>query len=96
MVPVAFVVTVCTEAALLVFHISVAIVVARNICYKVVPFTAAFYKIYLLQSYFDCFDYVMVSILREPHPRFSTRWRRPSPAVLSPVLLTRCLLVVPF
>lgn len=71
MIPVSFLVTVCIEAALLIFHISVAAVVARNIHYKVVPFTAAFYRIYLLQSFIDYFDYVVVSFFMNFHRRLA-------------------------
>lgn len=96
MVPVAFLVTVCIEAAPLIFHFSVAFVVARNIYYQVVPFTAAFYTIYLLQSYVDFFDYVMVSFAMNFYRRLAL-WMAQTPhVVFRSVVPPPCLFPVPF
>ncbi|KAH7713087.1 hypothetical protein AAVH_19569, partial [Aphelenchoides avenae] len=45
------------EALLLLFHVSMFAVIARNVVKKIAPFSTAFYKIYLAQSVVDYCEY---------------------------------------
>lgn len=56
------------EALLLLFHLSMLVVIARNVVKKVPPFSTAFYKIYLAQSVVDYWEYAWVSASHF-HPR---------------------------
>lgn len=48
------------EAALLIFHLSMFIVIAWNVLLKVKKFSTAFFKIYLAQSLMDYVSYAWV------------------------------------
>lgn len=49
------------ETLLLMFHVSMFVMIARNIVKKVAPFSTAFYKMYLAQSVVDYWEYAWVS-----------------------------------
>lgn len=51
------------EWSLLAFHLSVAIFIASQVLQKRVPYTTGFFKIYLVQSVVDIWNYLSVSSL---------------------------------